>query len=241
MWTATLTKNQEDFAALVQPVHRFLQETPDRVPMTDWYETESGKRVGFTARPVVGGVFMRMLYDDGLWQKWARRDQTKAGDYAPMPRIPKMSNVVPTADSAVAQWRFTIDEPSGEWTAVDYDDSQWKLGRSGFGTHGTPAARVGTDWHTSEIWLRRTFDVTAPVDQRLRLRVHHDEDVEIYINGVLARRIHEYTLDYEHFPIRAEALGTIKPRGNVFAVHCQQSSGGQYIDVGLATLETATR
>src|SRR5690606_34856823 len=40
VWTATLTQNDDDFVALIRPVHRFLKETPDRSPMTDWYETK---------------------------------------------------------------------------------------------------------------------------------------------------------------------------------------------------------
>ena len=89
LWTATLTQDRDDFAALVRPVHKFLSATPQRVPMTDWYETESAKRVGFTARPVVGGVFMQLLYDDAVWRKWAARDRTRARGYAPMPKLPE--------------------------------------------------------------------------------------------------------------------------------------------------------
>lgn len=71
LWTATLTKNQNDFRKLVHPVFRFLNETPDRVPMTDWYDTISGHQVHFQARSVVGGVYIKMLQDPALWQKWA--------------------------------------------------------------------------------------------------------------------------------------------------------------------------
>jgi len=61
LWTATLAGNETDFNMLITPVHKFLDETPDRVPMTDWYDTKTGKQVGFQARSVVGGVFIKML------------------------------------------------------------------------------------------------------------------------------------------------------------------------------------
>jgi hypothetical protein len=77
LWTATLTQDRGDFEALVNPVIRFLNETPDRSPMTDWYYSDRGRKKGFTARPVVGGVFARMLYDQSIWSKWASCDKTK--------------------------------------------------------------------------------------------------------------------------------------------------------------------
>ena len=85
LWTATLTQNRADFTALMEPVYRFLNETPNRVPMTDWYDTKTAKHVGFQARSVVGGVFLEMLYDRPAWKKWAGKDKTKAANWAPLP------------------------------------------------------------------------------------------------------------------------------------------------------------
>jgi len=87
-WTATLTQNRADFEALIDPIYTFLNETPDRSPMTDWYETKTAKKVGFTARPVVGAVFLPLLYDSATWKKWASRDKTKASGWAPIPPSP---------------------------------------------------------------------------------------------------------------------------------------------------------
>ena len=57
-----MAPDEAGFNAIIGPVHRFLNETPDRVPMTDWYDTKTGKMVGFQARSVVGGVFIKMIY-----------------------------------------------------------------------------------------------------------------------------------------------------------------------------------
>lgn len=72
-WSATLTGSRADFEALIAPVFDFLNATPHRVPMTDWYWTHDATKTGFQARSVVGGVFLKLLYDDGVWKKWARR------------------------------------------------------------------------------------------------------------------------------------------------------------------------
>ncbi len=60
MWTATLANNKNDFEAFVKPLVRFVNET-NRVPLSDWHETANAKQVGFQARSVVGGYFIKML------------------------------------------------------------------------------------------------------------------------------------------------------------------------------------
>lgn len=71
VWTATLAQSPADFAAIVTPVDKFAQTSPSRVPLTDWYGTVSNKKVGFQARSVVGGVFIKMLSDPRVWAKYA--------------------------------------------------------------------------------------------------------------------------------------------------------------------------
>ncbi len=69
MWSACLTGDDGDFAALTAPLCQWLAETPTRVPMTDWFETTDGKQSGFQARSVVGGLFIKLLYDEGARQE----------------------------------------------------------------------------------------------------------------------------------------------------------------------------
>jgi hypothetical protein len=70
VWTATLASSPEDFHAIVDPIYTWTLETPTRVPLTDWYDTKNGKQIGFQARSVVGGVFIKALSDKELTAKW---------------------------------------------------------------------------------------------------------------------------------------------------------------------------
>jgi hypothetical protein len=73
VWSATLAESKRDFEDIISKAYAFANQTPDRVPLTDWYDTKSAKQVGFQARSVVGGVFIKMLSDREIWKKWTDR------------------------------------------------------------------------------------------------------------------------------------------------------------------------
>lgn len=151
---------------------------------------------------------------------------------------PKLLAVVPTSQEEAQDWRHTTSRPAEGWQQKDFDDSSWPLAPAGFGTKGTPGSVVRTEWNTPDIWLRRTFDVPASAAGEglfgdPHLMVHHDEDAEIYINGVLAATLPGFTVSYGAVPIREEAEAAMKAGKNVLAVHCKQTGGGQYVDVGI--------
>jgi len=155
-----------------------------------------------------------------------------------LPPEPVITEVVPTSRLKGATWRFTFETPAAEWTKPEFSDAAWKEGPGGFGTADTPGAVVRSEWKTADIWLRRAFEWPAATTGTPALLVHHDEDVEIYVNGVLAGKAGAFTSEYEEMPMTPEGLKALKPGKNVLAVHCHQTTGGQYIDVGITT-ETA--
>ncbi len=69
LWSATMG-TQQQFAQFIAPLAKWADSTPSRVPMTDWYDTLTGKQESFQARSVVGGIFIKALADEKLAKKW---------------------------------------------------------------------------------------------------------------------------------------------------------------------------
>ncbi len=239
VWTATMTDNPAEFRAIVDPMLGYYNATPDRNPMSDWFHTVEPRQAGFQARSVVGGVFIKVLSDPKLAQKYALRDPNRSWNWAPMPTPPRITEVVPTAPSKAATWRYIFDHPTGEWQNTNFDASKWNEGQGGLGTANTPGATVKTVWNTPDIWARREFSLRASdlkQKSKLQLFIFHDEDAEVYLNGVLAAKLGGYSTSYEPLSMSEAARATLKTGRNVLAVHVHQTQGGQYIDAGLATV-----
>ncbi|MCC6407094.1 MAG: glycoside hydrolase family 2 [Planctomycetes bacterium] len=147
---------------------------------------------------------------------------------------PALRVLVPDGRREELRWRYTLTAPAEGWERPGFDDSRFESGLAGFGTRETPGSWVRTEWTTSDIWLRREFQFhpSTPLEDVL-LAVHHDEDCEIWINGVLAAKLAGYTTGYEEVPLSSAARAALKSGANTLAVHCKQTAGGQYVDVGL--------
>jgi hypothetical protein len=237
-WSATLADSKQDFESLIAPVYAYLNQTTAHSPLVDSYITDDVKSDGMHARPVVGGLFVKMLADPQMWKKWSRDEQTKGiGNWAALPTPPHVVTVVPTSEQAAQTWRYTTEKPSEGWMQSGFDDASWKSGQGGFGTEGTPGAIVHTTWNTGDIWLRRTFIMPVGNISHLQLYVYHDEDVDVYINGVLAATEAGFVNAYQPMDIRATARVLLKPGTKItLAAHCHQTEGGQGVDVGLVNV-----
>ena len=236
-WSATLADNQPDFETLIAPIYNYLNTTTTRMPLVDSYVTTDIHSDGMRARPVVGGLFIKMLDDRAIWQKWARQGAEKAGPWAEFPKSPLVTEVVPTSRQTSLTWRYTTEKPGDAWTQPDFDASAWQQGAGPFGSQGTPGIAPKTEWKTDDIWMRREFVMPSGANKNLQLLAYHDEDVEVYFNGVLAGKEGGFVSSYGPLPISSEALALLKPGAKItIAVHCHQTAGGQGVDVGLANI-----
>ena len=172
-----------------------------------------------------------MTYDRAM----IKCDEQKAAAAAKRLYLPPpiVKTIVPTSEKDGLEWRYTMEKPADGWEQPGFDDSSWQKGPGGFGTKDTPGTAVRTEWKGPDIWIRRTFELPDKESGRTHLSVHHDEDAEVYINGRLASKLEGYTISYVQIELDEKALQALKVGSNCIAVHCRQTSGGQYIDVGL--------
>jgi len=90
-----------------------------------------------------------------------------------------------TYDSAFS---YTLEQPSGKWNSLNFDDSSWKKGKPGFASEmveGATVKKQGTKWDTQKIYLRKTFKPDNSSVGNIALRMTHDGDTKVYLNNTL--------------------------------------------------------
>lgn len=64
LWCAALARDTETALKFISPLWRYYNETGSRVPLTDWYDTVTGRYLHFRNRTVIGGLFALLLKDN---------------------------------------------------------------------------------------------------------------------------------------------------------------------------------
>ena len=206
MWTSKNwgyrgTKNKDDLTRKYEQLLRGVYKLKDKPGLSAAVYTQTTD-----VETEANGL---LTYDRAVAKMHAER--VAAANRGNFSGVPEVIEVVPTSREKGQPWRYKLDEPPADWLKPDFDDATWKEGKGGFGTKGTPGAVVRTEWKTANIWLRRDFTLPEGKLAKPHLIVHHDEDVEIYLNGVLAARAEGFLTDYEEMP-DAQA-GEKPPRG----------------------------
>jgi len=162
--------------------------------------------------------------------------QTGGGQYVDLGLAlnKKFTILVSSSDMGMpATWRSTTVKPAEHWMATAFDDTAWHESLAPFGTPGEVDWPIKTPWNTADIWLRKTIHLTdVPKAFRAELRIAHCEDVEVFVNGkpVFSRKGSSELFLSDI----SEKLATAMQRGsNTIAVHVQQKSYRQFIDLGI--------
>jgi len=138
--------------------------------------------------------------------------------------------LLPAADDLKYQANYTFDQPEKGWETSNYNDGSWKKGDAPFGDERADK----TKWNSDDLYLRRTFDVADVSAAKKYLKLNHDDNVQVYLNGKQIYRKNGWVSDYIYLPIED---GILQKGKNVLAIHCKNTAGGRHLDAGIVEEE----
>jgi len=147
-------------------------------------------------------------------------------------------NVIATADEKPYYAQYTESIPPEGWMNIDFIDKGWKQGVPPF---SDDKGLARTLWNTKNIWMRRTFQLNKLNLNKLFLKIHHDDNVEVYINGEMVFTVKGWNGKYQNFPLSDAVNGKLKKGKNVMAIHCANTAGGAFLDAGLVNESPAKK
>ena len=138
--------------------------------------------------------------------------------------------VVPSAEEKKSVWNYTNERPSDNWMKAGFDGSAWKKGAAKFG--GDNMEDINTPWGSPDIWMRKEVSITDEIPEPV-LKIAHDDDDEIYVNGQLLIAEAGSSETYKYIKLDSEKGQLFKKGKNLIAVHCTNTGGNQFIDLGI--------
>lgn len=140
--------------------------------------------------------------------------------------------VLAAADEKPYEFSYTEARPADGWMNESFNDSQWKKGAAPFGDDKRSAK---TPWNSKNLWARRTFTLSSAVPEKLYLKLQHDDNVKVYLNGQLAYERTGWNHRFDYIPVDDAIKSKLKKGRNVLAIHVENTAGGQHLDAGLST------
>lgn len=140
--------------------------------------------------------------------------------------------ILPTSDEQAYTTQFTEDTPAEGWMQSQFNDQSWKKGAAPFSDN---AEQAKTIWKSQNVWMRRTFSLAALPKGNLFLKINHDDNVEVYLNGLPIYTKTGWLSKFEYIPIPKEAIANLRKGKNVLAIHCANTAGGSWLDAGIVS------
>ena len=142
--------------------------------------------------------------------------------------------IAPMADEGGWKARYTREVQQDGWQKPDFNDAAWREGTAAFGSPDLSFVRTRWSEENSDLYVRRTIDVTAAdLQEELMLIYSHDDVFELYINGTKVADTGETWREGIRLPLNDELKKLLHPGKNVIASHCHNTTGGAYTDFGL--------
>ncbi|RYZ54196.1 MAG: DUF5127 domain-containing protein, partial [Chitinophagaceae bacterium] len=140
----------------------------------------------------------------------------------------RYKTVLSASDEAPYTVTYTETKPADNWESPRFAATGWKSGPAAI---GDDAKTAKTLWKSSAIWVRRSFNITNPASiNELFLKLNHDDNIVVYLNGERVYENKGWTNRFHYFPVDKKKL---KAGQNVIAIQLANTAGGRYLDFGL--------
>jgi hypothetical protein len=170
-----------------------------------------------------------------IWTKHATRNWLIADNL--LGEFPFSTPLAATSDSGKVAWKYLTLETEkrpGGWNALHFDDSAWQESPAPVCSPNRSRKGPENKWDKPFILLRRTFEVTDPAFEALRVKALVHDKADIYLNGVHIARIPKQRRKgkaYIDFDVSPAGLPALRKGTNVLAVKAEKDGG--YIDLGI--------
>jgi len=139
-------------------------------------------------------------------------------------------SVLPASDEKVYMTDYTETEPVAEWKTAEFNSAGWKKGEAPFSDQKN---KGGTEFFGKNIWVRREFTLAQVPSRSLYLKIKHDDNTEVYLNGEKIYSLQGWVGKFVYIPLDAAAMETLHKGRNVLAIHVANTAGGAWLDAGI--------
>jgi hypothetical protein len=146
--------------------------------------------------------------------------------------------ILPASDEAAYQAKYTEEKPAGNWFDTNFNDAAWKSGGAPFGDNQSIHK---TKWVSRHIWVRREFNLDKIDFNNLFMKLQHDDNAEVYLNGEMIYSYVGWLSKFQYFQMEEKVRKRLTKGKNVFAIHVENTGGGAWVDIGIVNEKPAKK
>ncbi|KGE13695.1 protein of unknown function DUF1793 [Sphingobacterium deserti] len=146
--------------------------------------------------------------------------------------VPHYQTIMPPdKEESKTAVKYNEQTSANGWQGLNFTASNWKEGVLPISDNKSVP---GTLWESDNIWVRREFSLDkVDKDKPLYLKLHHDDNVEVYLNGKLVFEKEGWNNRFEYFDISSKANGLLRTGKNVLAIYLKNTAGDRFLNFDL--------